>query len=248
MTNGYDFYIKDGDDVLIFPITPSDFLIKIGSNNKVITLINEGDINVLKSPSLVEIEFDARFPMRQYPYARKFSEFQTYFDKFKELKEKRRPFRFIVSRSTPDGRGTWDTNKLMALEDLELFESADEGDDVIVTLSLKQYKEYGVKTIKIKKDEPASSTTTSTSNNARPTENKTSNSYEYIVKTGDCLWNIAKAAYGDGTKYTKIYEANKSTIEAEAKKRGKSSSSNGYIIYTGTKLIIPDVKDTSKLK
>lgn len=249
MTNGYDFYFKDGAELLTFPITPAELKIKIGSNNKVITLINEGDINVLKSPSLVEIEFDARFPMRQYPYARQFSEFQTYFDKFKELKENRKPFRFIVARSTPDGRGTWDTNKLVALEDLELFESADEGDDVIVSFTLKQYKEYGVKVIQIPTNKPAdTSTTTSTSESTRPTENKSTNSYEYIVKTGDCLWNIAKAAYGDGTKYTKIYEANKSVIEAEAKKRGKSSSSNGYIIYTGTKLIIPDVKDTSKLK
>lgn len=247
MNNGYDFYFKDGENVLTFPITPSELKIKIGSNNKVITLINEGDINVLKSPSLIEIEFDARFPMRQYPYAREFSEFQTYFDKFKELKENRKPFRFIVSRSTPDGRGTWDTNKLVALEDLELFESADEGDDVIVSFKLKQYKEYGVITIKIPTDTPSSSTT-STSDKARPTENKNTNSYEYVVKTGDCLWNIAKRAYGDGTKYTKIYEANKSVIEAEAKKRGKSSSSNGYIIYTGTKLTIPDVKDASKLK
>lgn len=249
MNNGYDFYFKDGDDVLAFPITPSELKIKIGSNNKVITLINEGDINVLKSPSLVEIEFEARFPMRKYPYSRDFHDFQTYFDKFKELKENRKPFRFIVVRSTPDGRGTWDTNKMVALEDLELFESADEGDDVIVSFELKQYKEYSVKTIKVPTDTPSdSNTTTSTSETARPTENKSTESYVYVVKTGDCLWNIAKAAYGNGAKYTKIYEANKTVIEEAAKKHGKSSSSNGYIIYTGTELVIPDMPSTSTLK
>ena len=30
--------------------------------------------------------------------------------------------------------------------------------------------------------------------------------------SGDCLWNIAKKYYGDGSQYTKIYEANKGTI------------------------------------
>ena len=67
MNTGYEFYFKDDSTLLTFPITPSELSIKVGSNNKVITLINEGDINILKSPSLVEVEFTARFPMRQYP-------------------------------------------------------------------------------------------------------------------------------------------------------------------------------------
>ena len=55
---GYNFYFSDGSDVLTFPITPGELNIKVGSNNKVVTLINEGDINILKSPSLIEVEFD----------------------------------------------------------------------------------------------------------------------------------------------------------------------------------------------
>ena len=89
MKNGYDFYFKDGEEVLTFPITPSELTISVGSKNKVVTLINEGDINILKSPSLTEIEFTARFPMRRYPYARDYHHFEHYFDKFKELKEQR---------------------------------------------------------------------------------------------------------------------------------------------------------------
>ena len=242
---GYDFYFKDGADVLLFPITPSELTIKIGSNNKVITLINEGDINVLKSPSLMEVEFDARFPMRQYPYAKEFHEFQTYWDKFKELKENRKSFRFIVSRTTPKGKRTWDTNILVALEDITLNESVDEGDDVIVSFSLKQYKEYSVKTIRTTTTDET--TSTSTSDTPRPTENKSEDSSVYVVQTGDCLWNIAKAAYGDGSKYTVIYEANKSVIEEAARQHGRSASSNGYIIYAGTKLTIPGISDASKL-
>ena len=88
MNKGYNFYFKIGSDVLTFPITPGELSIKSGSNNEVINLINEGDINILKSPSLTEIEFEARFPMRQYPYARAYSDFKAYFDTFKELKEK----------------------------------------------------------------------------------------------------------------------------------------------------------------
>lgn len=236
---GYNFYIRDGSDVLTFPITPGELTIKIGSNNKVINLIDEGDINVLKSPSLVEVEFEARFPMRNYPYSREVAEFESYFTKFKELKEQKKPFRFIVARTTPNGKRTWDTNLRMALEEMELVESADEGDDVLIAFKLRQHKEYGVKTIKQSNTNP---TTTSTSNEPRPSD-KSQSTQQYTVKSGDCLWNIAKKYYGNGAKWTVIYDANKSVIENTAEKhRGKGKgSSHGHWIYPNTKLIIPSL-------
>ena len=234
---GYNFYFKDGSDVLTFPITPGELSIKVGSNNKVVTLINEGDINILKSPSLIEVEFDARFPMRKYPYSRDPGDFQAYYDKFKELKEDKKSFRFIIARTTPGGKRTWDTNLLMALEEFEFNESADEGDDVIIAFKLKQYKEYGVKVIKTTASKP---NTTSTSNKPRSTDNKSTNSQSYTVKSGDCLWNIAKKFYGNGASWKKIYNANKTVIENTANKyRNGKGSSNGHWIYPGTKLTIP---------
>ena len=50
----------------------------------------------------------------------------------------------------------------------------------------------------------------------------------YTVKSGDCLYNIAKKYYGDGSKYTKIYEANKKII-----------GSNPNLIKAGQVLTIP---------
>lgn len=235
MTNGYNFYFADGSDVLTFPITPGELDIKIGSNNKVITLINEGDINVLKSPSLTEIEFEARFPMRKYPYSRNVSKFETYFDKFQELKEDKKSFRFVVARMTPSGKRLWDTNILVALEDFSINENADEGDDVLITFQLKQYKEYGVKVLPKSKVK----TSTSTSKKPRPKGNNAPKSETYTVKSGDCLWNIAKKYYGNGAKYTVIYNANKTAIENDAKKHGKNSSKSGHWIWPGLKLTIP---------
>ena len=237
MTNGYDFYFKDGSDVLTFPITPEELTIKVGSNNKVVTLINEGDINILKSPALIEVEFEARFPMRKYPYSREVKDFQTYFDKFKELKEKKKSFRFIVARTTLKNKRSWDTNLLVALEELELKESADEGDDVIVSFTLKQYKPYGVKRLDISKY----GVTKNKGGSSRSGSNSggSGSAQSYTVKSGDCLWNIAKKFYGNGALWTTIYNANKSAIESDAKRHGKSSSSNGHWIYPGLTLTIP---------
>lgn len=235
MYNGYEFYFKDGSDVLTFPITPSKLSIKVGSKNKVVNLIDEGDINILKSPSLIEVEFEARFPMRKYPYSREVDSFNSYYDFFKSLKEDKKSFRFIVARSTPNGNRTWDTNLLMALEEFEFSEDADEGDDVLVTFKLKQFKPYGITTITTK----ATKTTTSTSSKPRDDGNKSAKVQYYTVKSGDCLWLIAKKFYGDGNKWKKIYNANKSVIESTAKKHGYESSSNGHWIFPKTKLTIP---------
>ena len=223
MYKGYIFYFEYNKNLITLPITPSELSIKVDSKNKVINLISGGDINILKSPSLIEVEFEARFPMRQYPYARKYSSFETYWETFKKIKVEKKPVRFVVSRTTPNGTPTWNTDLLMAIESMQLEESVDNGDDVIITFKLKQYEEYGVKKL------PNNSTngggtngsnsngngSTSTSSKNRTDDGKGTKATEYTVKNGDCLWAIAKAHYGDGSKYTKIYEANKKAIEDE---------------------------------
>lgn len=236
--NGYNFYFMVDSNLLTFPITPGELTIKSGSNNKVVNLINEGDINILKSPSLTEINFEARFPMRQYPYAREYKSFQSYFDVFKELKTEKKPFRFVVSRFTPNGISTWGTEYLVSLEDLELHENADEGDDVLITFKLKQFEEYGVVTIERKTNIDTNTSTIVTTTKDRKTQTKPKDK-TYKVVSGDCLWNIAKKFYGNGFLWKKIYNANKSAIEKDAKGHGYSSSSNGHWIFPGLVLTIP---------
>ena len=231
---GYNFYFKIENEAILLPITPAELTIKNGSNNKVVTLIDEGDINILKSPALTEVEFEARFPMRKFPYSRNPLNFQSYFDVFKDLKENKKPFRFIVTREKPN----WDTNLSVALEEIEMTEDAEEGDDVLIKFKLKQYKPYGVRFVQ-KDNTDSESATTSTSETEREGDNNSDENKEYTVKSGDCLWTIAKYFYGNGAKWGIIYDANKDVIESTAKKYGRASSSNGHWIYPNTKLVIP---------
>ena len=83
--------------------------------------------------------------------------------------------------------------------------------------------------------------TATTSSTASKTGNLT-----HKVVSGDTLWALAKKHYGSGSKYTIIYDANKSTIESAAKARGRSNSKNGHYIYPGTVLVIPNTTTTTK--
>ena len=59
----------------------------------------------------------------------------------------------------------------------------------------------------------------------------------YTVESGDCLWNIAKACYGDGSRYNEIYEANKGTI-----------GGNPDRIYPGQVLVIPNASGSFEVQ
>ena len=61
----YEFYM----DGVRLPVTPSSLTIKTANQNKTINLINEGQVNVLKTPGLSKISFSALLPNREYPFA-----------------------------------------------------------------------------------------------------------------------------------------------------------------------------------
>ena len=243
----YHFYLGE----MLCPVAPSQLQLKIGNNNKTMTLINEGEVNILKQAGLTDVSFDLLLPNVKYPFAvyedndgdetEDFKKAGFYLEKLEKMKTDEKPFQFIVTRVLPNEEMLFDTNMKVSLESYDIKEDAEQGFDVVVSIKLKQYKEYGVKTctVTIKKDNKTTATVTkkrTTEKSPAPSKNKNKT---HTVKKGDCLWNIAKKYYGDGSKWKKIYNANKNVIEKAAKKHGKKSSSNGHWIYPGTKLTIP---------
>ncbi|WOC33484.1 MULTISPECIES: LysM peptidoglycan-binding domain-containing protein [Caproicibacterium] len=67
----------------------------------------------------------------------------------------------------------------------------------------------------------------------------TSSKKTYTVAGSDTIWYIAVKMYQDGNQWAKIYNANKTLIEAVARAHGKSASERGRYLFPGTKLIIP---------
>ena len=114
------------------------------------------------------------------------------------------------------------------MEDYKIVEDAKEGFDVKVKVSLKQWKDWGTKTIKISISSQKPKAAPEPVRPASPSAPTPSVAKTYTVVRGDCLWNIAKKFYGSGAKYTVIYNANKGVI-----------GGNPNLIYPGQVLTIP---------
>jgi len=222
----YQFFL----DGMLLPVTPEGLTTKISNKNKTISLINEGEINILKDAGLTEVEFDALIPSAQYSFTKYESSFkspQHFLSRLESLKTSKAPFRFIVIRDLPGGKQLHGTNMQVSLEEYDITESADEGFDSKVSIKLKQYRPYELQEVEVldSVSVTAPTATREIENSPAPAQTTT-----YTVVKGDTLWKIAKHFYGDGNQWRAIYEANKSVI-----------GGNPDLIYPGQVLTIPNV-------
>lgn len=203
----------------LIPELPQKLTVKVKNKNKTIVLLNEGEINFLRTAGLSEISTTLTFPMytAQYPP-------DYYLSVLERLKTSKKPFIFRLIRRSPAGRFLYNTDIRVSLEDYTVVEDAAKGSDVIVDIAMKQWRDYSAKTVTVKKSAQGTSTAAVTNKRDNSTAPKATT---YTVKKGDTLWGIAKKYLGNGADYKRIYEANKSTI------------SNPSKIYPGQVLTIP---------
>ena len=213
---------------VLMPITPSKVKVKINNQNDTLTLINGEEINILKEPGLTDVSFDLLLPQVSYPFTNGGAQSADYYlSLFERLKTSKQPFQFILNRSMPSGRRLFYTNLTVGMEDYQITDDAEEGFDITVTVSLKQYRYYGTKTVKVQPATTQESTPTATVEQPQRETSQAPQQSTYTVKSGDCLWNIAKKYLGDGSRYNEIYNLNKDKI------------TNPNLIYAGQVLTLP---------
>ena len=226
----YYFYMGS----VLLPIAPEKFTLKVKNTNKTMTLINEGEINILKEVGLSDLEFDVLIPAVKYSFANYADGFKSpawFTNYFEELKVSKKPFQFMISRKMPDGKLLFDNNLTVSMESYTIKEQANKGFDLIVSIKLKQYKPFGTKIVTVN-----GNTATVVEQREQVSSPAPKQETTYTVQKGDCLWNIAKKFYGNGSKYTKIYEANKDKIK------------NPNLIYEGQVLVIPNADSVKNTK
>ena len=214
----YEVYIDD----MLLPIPPQKIPIKYPGQNETATLINGEEINITRPPGLAEISIDVVIPQMDYPCASwdgSVEDAEEFISRLQDLKESGDTFEFIVIRDS------FDTNMDVTLEDYNVSDDVKEGLDLVVSLTMKEARHYGTKIMNFaivpEQPIPAAASPEPERPAAQP-QVKT-----YTVKSGDCLWNIAKKQLGDGNRWKEIHNLNLDKV------------SNPNLIHAGLVLVMP---------
>ncbi|MGN6710727.1 LysM peptidoglycan-binding domain-containing protein [Anaerocolumna jejuensis] len=259
----YYFYMGK----VLLPIPPSKIQTTVNNQNKTINLMNEGEVNVIKSPGLTEFKFDILLPLNTYyPFAmynnKEFLHASYFLDYFKKLKNNRTPFFFVINRYKYDPQLKAKANMIktrmeVILESYTITEATDSAPDIEVSIELKEYVKYET----IVKDLDSKTNTVMKSSKINGPSHKTIPN-TYVVKKGDTLWVIAKKLLGDGAKcwnlakLNGISNPNKLTVgqvlkiqdvkATVAPPSAKSNTSSVSAIKT-VKTVTPAAKKSSKI-
>lgn len=213
-----EFWLKKSNsDKFMLPVNPESFAFTEKHNNTSVNVNSIGEVNLLGKRGLKTGTISSHFPKRDRNYANNSGRQApyTYINKLLSWKSSGKPIQLIITGTK--------INFQVTIETLKYGEQDGTG-DVYYDLTLKEYRAVEIKKTKLKKTKKKK-TTKKKSKPKRPAAKKKTKTY--TVKSGDCLWNIAKRFYGNGAQYTKIYNAN----------RGKIKNPN--LIYPGQKLTIP---------
>lgn len=225
MNTNYQMWITGNAEAekLRIPVLPEKFNVSIGSKNTSVDVVGLGEITIKQSRPSYQFSFSSFFPARTFPGISNVPLTPPIqcVERIKTWISGKKPVHLII---TDVGVNVYCT--------IEKFSYYEEGGDVGTlhySLTLKEYREVTIRKVRIETTEEVTQavvdrTETRVDNTVPP---KT-----YTVQRGDCLWNIAKTCYGDGSLYTKLYEANKEVIDAH--------HGGPNMIWTGDVLTIPE--------
>lgn len=200
---------------LRLPVLPENFRLSIGSKDSSVEIIGLGEILIAKERPLITTTISSFFPAKPYPglTRSRIVSPNGAINQLKRWKESLKPVHFVVAGANVDFYAR--------ISKLQYEFRAEDPDSIYYDLELKEWRDTSIRSVSVNNSVAFVAKLSSRVDNL--TKPRT-----YTVRTGDCLWTIAEKMYGDGMKYTKIYNANKDKIRAD------------YIIYTGQVLTIPD--------
>lgn len=212
-------YLKLGE-TFRFPVLPEKVTVSNGSSNDKLKVCGVGEVTIIQESSASGIQFSSFFPKHYFDGCnyRDIPSPNRAVDIIKGMMASKKPIRFTIS-------GGIGVSMYCTIESFEISEEGGDVGTIYFSLKLKEYREANIRQINVSAFSGKAKVATTNSR----TDNSTVSS-PYTVKSGDCLWNIAKKSYGNGSKYTSIYNANKAII-----------GGNSNLIRQGQVLTIPTV-------
>lgn len=217
--SNYKMTLIVGGREINIPVLPAKLNVSSPGKNERVTVLELGEVLLLRKKGLRILSWESFFPVSKAPYTvSQIRDPVSIVQAIQKARDQKSPVRFLITGTDLD------CNLRMGIDSFEYEERSGELGDLYYTIKLYEWKDISPKRIVLpeKKEEPAK-----TQEPERPGKPEQT-SKTYTVKPGDCLWNIAKAIYGKGSDYTKIYNANKGVI-----------GSNPNLIYAGQVFTIP---------
>lgn len=217
--SNYKMTLIVGGREINIPVLPAKLNVSSPGKNERVTVLELGEVLLLRKKGLRILSWESFFPVSKAPYTvGQIGDPVSIVQAIQKARDQKSPVRFLITGTDLD------CNLRMGIDSFEYEERSGELGDLYYTIKLYEWKDISPKRIVLpeKKEEPAK-----TQEPERPGKPEQT-SKTYTVKPGDCLWNIAKAIYGKGSDYTKIYNANKGVI-----------GSNPNLIYAGQVFTIP---------
>lgn len=220
-----DIYITaiDGNDEIQIPWLPEK--IDFNANDKLMSsysILDSGEVKIPAGRNLRSFSWSSIFPGEAHsdlPFLRtEWQDPKTYQGILSRWLQNGTPLRLLIT-GTP-------INHDVYLSSYSVEYAGGHG-DYAYSISFIEKRDI---IIQGEKTAGASATSTNATKNATASPQSTT----YTIKSGDTLWSIAQKHLGSGTKYSTLYNLNKTIIEETAKKRGYSSSDGGKWIFPGT--------------
>lgn len=246
MTGNYQMWLNyNGDkNKFQFPVLPEEIQVSVKDKPVSVSLEDIGEIFHKTKRDAMTVSFSGFFPATYGSYCavpeNKFMKPKDCQEAIMQRVELDDPCHFVLISPTMP------VNIYVIVTGYTFTEEGGDPGTIHYSLELAEFRQVTIRTIKNPntKATVSSGTTRKNTNSNKKTsgsgsKNKKSKAQKYTVKSGDCLWNIARKYYGSGSQYTKILKANQSVLDSAAKKYGYSNCRNGNLIFPGTVITIP---------
>lgn len=179
-----------------------------------------GEINVIKSPKLLEVSFSSIFPAQKYPFVTApLLRPMKYVEDITRWMKSKHPIRFVfcgydASVSLDQDTTKLDLNIAASIEQFDWRESAGSPGDIEYTIRLKEYRFYSAQKITAAADKDGNQVMYK---QPPPRPDTRVRPQTYTVQQGDNLWKIGMKIFGRDGRWREIQKLNNLT-NADVKK------------------------------